>query len=674
MRKALSIFGVLCLLGLQGETVCADGKYYPERAYKKPPAIPSQRAILVYKDGVEKLVVESALDGEGKEFGWIIPVPSKPSEFAKASPGFLKTLSLSIQPKITHDLTRVLVPVYIIAAGITLCYLVLLAGAPRIAEFLVVFSIALVLLSTLMPTLNSSSNAEVAREGTLVSIPGVRVQEVRQIGSYQLAVLEADAAEALDEWLESNGFLGLSVKDRAIVADYIRHKWFFVAAELRREAGGYSRPHPLAMTFQSKIPVYPMRLTSTTGSDVYLELFIISDKRAENSRLRLEVSDKFHFKEKLRRGRFRSERMGPGFTGKVHHQMVGHPEAARYMWEGCILTKLCGTLRPEEMSEDIAIELTGTEPYRRHYFSRRGAKGTALILGVNAWWILLIALTVLQRKKIPRTKPGRFVFFKAMIPSATIALALWVTTFSVLPKIEVKTKSELVKDGIYWLGHYWRPVAKEAIARGFNDFKGMTRDEVAAEVEDLLRFLIYRSHITGERIKHEDSPGNYTISTSEDGIILRTYSRDGFPDDFLLKAGAHPHMFREEEGRVNRCLQEFAGPDSQKSAMQVLEEMLHSSQFGRVYVLVSFYKNRPRCLVPVILEDLQRQHKDLKGRSDYDYAYDYYYHLREIDYEVAMLGCIARIEPPEDVADKVKTQEFIARIEQWYKSTQPTGQ
>ena len=86
--------------------VYADGKYFPEKAYKAAPAIPSQRAILVYRAGIEKLTIESALDGKGHEFGWIIPLPSLPTEFKKVSPGLIQTFSLAVQPKVIHDLGR----------------------------------------------------------------------------------------------------------------------------------------------------------------------------------------------------------------------------------------------------------------------------------------------------------------------------------------------------------------------------------------------------------------------------------------------------------------------------------------------------------------------------------------------------------------------------------------
>ena len=79
----------------------ADGVYIPA-AKKKIPDIPVQRALVKYRGGTESLIVESTLNGEGGDYGWIIPVPSPPTKFEKISPGLLKTMSLQIQPKINH--------------------------------------------------------------------------------------------------------------------------------------------------------------------------------------------------------------------------------------------------------------------------------------------------------------------------------------------------------------------------------------------------------------------------------------------------------------------------------------------------------------------------------------------------------------------------------------------
>ncbi|MHC4620948.1 MAG: DUF2330 domain-containing protein [Planctomycetota bacterium] len=258
---------ISCFFILLPSNLYADGKYFPEKVYKAPPAIPSQRAILVYKDGVEKLVIEAALEGEGKEFGWVIPLPAKPTRFEKASPGFLKTLSFVIGPKITNQLAKSLEIVLVVTLVITLWFLWALTKKRKrplyslLAILLIVF-----LLGIFMPTLKSAGIG-------FGDMPGVKVEAIQEVGSYEIAVLETEDAQALDNWLTSNGFTGLTEKDKGIVSDYIRDGWHFVAARLRRDGDGFSRPHPLAMSFPIDKPIYPIRLTATAGSEVYLELF-----------------------------------------------------------------------------------------------------------------------------------------------------------------------------------------------------------------------------------------------------------------------------------------------------------------------------------------------------------------------------------------------------------------
>ena len=77
--------------------------------------------------------------------------------------------------------------------------------------------------------------------------------ESRVVGNYDVQILAADNAtaladsvKALDEWLTGNGFAGLTQAGRRIAADYIKNKWFFVAARLHRAApvGGDLIPWP----------------------------------------------------------------------------------------------------------------------------------------------------------------------------------------------------------------------------------------------------------------------------------------------------------------------------------------------------------------------------------------------------------------------------------------------
>ena len=94
--------GVVTVL-LFASSALGDGCYIPERAVRKIPEIPAQRAILSWKDSVETLVISSSLDSEAQKLGWIIPIPAVPQTIEKESPGGLKTLDFCIQPEITHN-------------------------------------------------------------------------------------------------------------------------------------------------------------------------------------------------------------------------------------------------------------------------------------------------------------------------------------------------------------------------------------------------------------------------------------------------------------------------------------------------------------------------------------------------------------------------------------------
>ena len=87
--KALPLGLVLLSLLFVNQLSYVDGVFIPA-AKKKIPDIPVQRALVKYQGGTEALIIESTLDGEGGDYGWIIPVPNQPTKFDKVSPGLLK--------------------------------------------------------------------------------------------------------------------------------------------------------------------------------------------------------------------------------------------------------------------------------------------------------------------------------------------------------------------------------------------------------------------------------------------------------------------------------------------------------------------------------------------------------------------------------------------------------
>ena len=518
---------IICAFAPIVQNLYADGKYSPVEAYKIPPDIPTQRAILVYRDGFEKLTIESALNGQGQEFGWVIPLPSKPIQFEKASPGLIKTLSLAIQPKIIHDLVKSIMPFCAITVIITLGCLMSITETPKTrAERFLVFLLMTFIFSCFlfMQPLSAARTAGIKA----TDIIGVKVHGVQEIGSYELATLEADDANALDKWLSSNGFAGLMDKDIPVISDYIINGWYFVAAKLRREASGYSLPHPLTMSFASEIPIYPIRLTSTLGDNLYLEIFVIAEKQAKCSKLALEVSDEYKFKKNARRY-FSSEIFLPGFLGKTYSQDIGHPDAKEHLWNGCVVSKLSGTLTPNDMAEDIILELKLSKPYQKYYFSRMGAGETGLIASLIAWCLLFTILIAVFGSKGKKGNKWK-ALFNITIFTLSVSLLVGAVAYAVLPKVDVQAISfvrmimfdgRLVQEGF-------------EIAEKYDYFEKLNVGETIQLVDDYFVSKDTKNIYTGEKIKCEDSPGNYIVFKDERGIILRVYSKEGYPYDCVL--------------------------------------------------------------------------------------------------------------------------------------------
>ncbi|MFQ5771651.1 MAG: DUF2330 domain-containing protein [bacterium] len=526
----------ICAIALLAQNAYADGKYFPEKAYKIPPTIPTQRAILVYKDAIEKLTIESALNGEGEEFGWIIPLPAKPTQFEKASPGLIKTFSLTLQPQIIHDLNESLRPLFVITVIITFGCLMSITKTPktRLNRLLVVLLLSIMCFCILIPHLGRVGGIAITKSD---KIAGVQVHDIQEIGSYELAVLEADNAAALDEWLSHNGFASLIDKDKAIISNYISDGWYFVAAKLRRQGSGYSRPHPLTMSFESKVPIYPIRLTSTVGDNVYLELFVIADKQARCDKLTLEVSDKYNLEMSARKN-LSGEGFLPGFIGNTYHQNIGHPKAKEQVWDGCVLSKLCGTLEPDDMAKDIILEFESAEPYQKYYFSQRGAKEAGLISSLISWCFLFAILTVIFGNKSRKENRNKQALVRIVITAVLRSTLVWGLTYVVLPKIEVQTISGPKWLRYHFLYKYWVRQQGQAIANEFGNFDRMKINEAIGSVDDYFISKGSKNIFTEEKIKHEDSPGNYAVFENDRGIILRIYSREGYPYDFVLTSKA----------------------------------------------------------------------------------------------------------------------------------------
>jgi hypothetical protein len=113
---------------------------------------------------------------------------------------------------------------------------------------------------------------------TAGAAPPVDVIGREQIGGYDVTRLASNDREALDTWLDENGY---EVPDGAdkIFESYIRQGWKFVAIRLADDSDG--RLKPLRVSFNVDIPIYPMRLSSLAKRPIDLTLYTLADSERQ---------------------------------------------------------------------------------------------------------------------------------------------------------------------------------------------------------------------------------------------------------------------------------------------------------------------------------------------------------------------------------------------------------
>ena len=526
MGRYVVVVGILSVL------VCGyafgDGCHFPVRGIKAVPAIESQRAVVVYRDGIETLVIESALYGDSEEFGWVIPLPARPEEFEVASSGFIDTLSLTTQPEVIHSL--ILLPAVVVFSIVTLAWFMLVVFCREnkskshfIIQFILLLLLVLLLLSVLMPSLGA---------GGYVAVKGVSVVESEEVGSFGLAVLEGVNAGAVNEWLEVNGFIGLDDRGLKIVEEYIAEGWCFVAARLKRSGYGYGVPHPLSMRFASEEAVYPMKLTAMAESDVYLELFVIAESGVKTGGLKLEFRETYEEAAEAPKDTLNEKNLS-GFVCADKWSAIGHPEASKYMWDGCVLSRLAGTIGAYEMDQDIVLEEAKESSYRRRYYSIKGALQSAVVYGLAVWCVLMIALTTINLKKIQKID-GWKVAFKNIFFGCFIAGAIvGVYVFMWGEIVEVGGLSRPV-----WLldvrGRHDIENVEGELYSADEDFADMQVEEVREYIEKYISAEGIENRFSGKVITFEDSPGNFSVFEDGRGVVVRGYLAGGFSVDIVL--------------------------------------------------------------------------------------------------------------------------------------------
>ncbi len=522
-RSYLCALGLLVAVVFLPQAAQADGKIFPEREIAVMPAMPTQQAIIVYRDGQETLIVASSYETESQTVGWVLPLPAEPTKLAVAQGDMFDSLARGLQPKVVakkdvagrRDLAVktvifLVLPLSLIAIFVRRRRGVILAVV-LLAEFLL-------LALMLAPTLGTKAGVDSAQAA-------VELLSSQLVGNYDVTIIKADQSAAVDGWLEDSGFQSLGQRGRQIVDEYIVDGWVFAVAKLRRDGDGLASPHPIAATFPSAKPIYPMKLTALAGAELHLELYVIADQVASGEPLQPIVIDKFDMTKKKSARRQDAEPQ-PYFVGESTDAIIGHPDVGERMWPGCVVTRLTGELSPQQMDQDISIGLSDFgEAYQRRFFSegaRRYIVHTVLAIGLA---IVLVFLAAVCNQRRRPSRGGMLVVAACLLVTVIAASAVYAALPVTPTRSEGHFRSYFFAEQLY--------LAERAIEDGRLSAH-MAEEEPAQFAELLSGDLQSWLPADGtEPMKSERSPGNFFIRRVDGEAYLCLY--DEFAREYRIK-------------------------------------------------------------------------------------------------------------------------------------------
>ncbi len=111
---------------------------------------------------------------------------------------------------------------------------------------------------------------------------GVDVEDLPTVGPFDPEVVSSDDAEALIEWLNTNGYL-ITEEMEPMVADYVAQGMKFLAMKLTPGAG-VADIAPIQMTYPATVPTVPIVLTAVSADpEMGILIFVAANERYESS-------------------------------------------------------------------------------------------------------------------------------------------------------------------------------------------------------------------------------------------------------------------------------------------------------------------------------------------------------------------------------------------------------
>ncbi len=229
----IGVSGLMVVLLTAPTDVCGCGAVIPLDGDAE---IAKEIALIRWDDGVEDIVMQLNVEGNSKEAAWILPVPA-PATVKLGHPELFETLDELTKP-IVQQVYQFLPRGFSFGAG----------AAPPGAE------------------------------------PRVTLISRQTLGPFDVSTLDANDADALSEWLESNGYT-FPARLTGVLRPYVEQDGFYVAIRLAPAQSGNALTgalDPLWLTFESDRIIYPMRPAALMAGDLPMQLYVLAEHRVDH--------------------------------------------------------------------------------------------------------------------------------------------------------------------------------------------------------------------------------------------------------------------------------------------------------------------------------------------------------------------------------------------------------
>ncbi len=228
-------------------------------------------------------------------------------------------------------------------------------------------------------------------EGVGAGAPPVTILSRQNIGPFDVANLAATDANALQEWLDANGF-EIDPRTTEILAPNIEKNWTFVAIRVRpdqtdAQLGGDLAP--LQISFDSDELIYPMRSTALADNQQMVMLYVLADHRVEKNKS------------------FGASRVA--YADWMEPTGVVNSTLAPYIDRRYFLTKFIDAVNPSQVDDDFKFTFAAQDtPYRELKIRtvKQDVSGFVLLacFGVMALGLLalLVGVILFARRRSPR--------------------------------------------------------------------------------------------------------------------------------------------------------------------------------------------------------------------------------------------------------------------------------